>query len=214
MKILFAVLSIMLIAFVGLTAFLVASSGRVVEATPPNPGHKVDICHARPPDTAAVGYVLINVDVASTGYQHRGHEARHDADIIPLYTYTDNGASFSFPGKNFDAIGQAIWNNGCVAPAGTPPPTSTSPSTPTFDPTSTPIASSITQSPVLPSAFPDSGGEPAGMPNAGAGAFASGESGDSVLATGLFVALLLAAIAGYAALGGYLLWRLRHRGSK
>ncbi len=187
MKILFAVLSIMLIAFVGLTAFLAASSGRVVEATP-NPGHKVD--------------------VASTGYQHSGHEDQHDADIIPPYTYIDNGALFSFPGKNFDAIGQAIWNNGCVVPVDTPP------LTPTFDLTSTPIASSITQSPVLPSAFPDSGGEPAGMPNAGVGAFASGESDDSAPATGLVAALILAGIAGYAALGGYLLWRLRHRGSK
>ena len=202
MKILFAVLSIMLIAFVGLTAFLVASSGRVVEATPPNPGHKVDIGHARPPGTAA-GYALTNVDVASTGYQH-------DADIIPPYTYTDNGASFSFPGKNFDAIGQAIWNNGCVVPVDTPTP----PPTLTFDPTFTPIASSITQPPILPSAFPDSGGEPAGMPNAGVGAFASGESDDSAPAAGLVAALILAGIAGYAALGGYLLWRLRHRGSK
>ena len=35
-------------------------------------------------------------------------------DIIPPYTYTDqSGNEAVFPGRNWDAAGQAIWQNGC-----------------------------------------------------------------------------------------------------
>ena len=74
----------------------------------------VTICHATPPDTAANGYVRISPS-ASGVYQ--GHLREHAADIIPPFVYA--GVTYSL---NWDATGQAIWNNGCVVPAGTTAP--------------------------------------------------------------------------------------------
>lgn len=101
-------------------------------ASPPVRGeHKVTICHATPPDTAADGWVSIEVDVASVGYQHSGHQDQHAADIIPPYHYDD----VSYPGKG----DQSILANGCVKPE-TPPPTTPPPTTPppTTPPPTTP----------------------------------------------------------------------------
>jgi hypothetical protein len=88
--------------------------------------HTVTICHATPPDTAANGWQQLSVDVSSVGYQQSGHQDQHDADIIPPYDFGD----FSFAGKNWDATGQAIWNNGCVVPE---TPTSEETTTPTTE---------------------------------------------------------------------------------
>ena len=101
------------------------------------PGHKVTICHATPPDTAKNGWNEITVDVASIGYQHAGHQSKHDADIIPPYRYDD----FSFPGKNWTVEGQAIWANDCTAPPVEPKSTPTPTPTPMPTPTPTPTAS-------------------------------------------------------------------------
>lgn len=74
-------------------------------ATKPE-GHKVTICHATPPDTAAQGWHAKTVDVASVGYQHSGHQDQHDADIIPAWSYTDDdGNTFSYAGKNLGDLG-------------------------------------------------------------------------------------------------------------
>ena len=69
----------------------------------------VTICHATPPDTAANGYVVISP--SASGVYH-GHLRQHDADIIPPFVY--DGVTYSL---NWDATGQAIWNNGCQVPA-------------------------------------------------------------------------------------------------
>jgi hypothetical protein len=111
---------------------LLSSTPAVMGSAPPN--HKIVICHATPPETAANGWNMIEVDVASVGYQHAGHESRHDADIIPPYTY--GGASF--PGKNWTTLGQAIWDNDCRAVAPTVAPTAVPTVTPTVAPTPTP----------------------------------------------------------------------------
>jgi hypothetical protein len=117
-----------LLVVLAAVAVVMAIGAGTALATKPNPAHKVTICHATPPDTAANGYVQLSVDVASVGYQHSGHETEHDADIIPPYEYTAaDGNTFSYPGKNFGA-GQAILNNGCVVPDTTPPPPSSNPS--------------------------------------------------------------------------------------
>lgn len=95
-------------------------------ATPP-PEHKVTICHATPADTAANGWVAIEVDVASVGYQQSGHQDEHNADIIPAWSYTNNeGQTVSFSGKNLSTnfggkTGAQILSNGCVKPTDTPP---------------------------------------------------------------------------------------------
>lgn len=77
----------------------------------PGPSHKVTICHAKPADTAKNGWNLITVDVASVGYQKSGHQDQHDADIIPPWSYTYEGETFSYPGKG----DQSILENGCEA---------------------------------------------------------------------------------------------------
>lgn len=101
----------------------------VATATQPNPDHKVDVCHA----TNAIDrngnrkYVLINVDIASSGYVKGGHHRGVDGfpkkhadggDIIPPYSYGD----FHYPGQNWTERGQAIWNNDCVVPVKPPKP--------------------------------------------------------------------------------------------
>lgn len=108
----------LMLSGLGLVAFATTA-----DATKPAPEHKVTICHATPPDTAAQGWVSITVDVASVGYQHQGHESEHDADIIPAYAYGD----FTFDGKNlstdFDgALGSDILANGCEKPSTEPSP--------------------------------------------------------------------------------------------
>lgn len=95
---------IIAVAIVALAALIPTAA----TATQP-PHHKVTVCHATPADTAADGWHRIRVDIASSGYVKAGHSTEHDADIIPPYTY----GSFSFPGKNWDAAGQAIHANGC-----------------------------------------------------------------------------------------------------
>ena len=109
---------------VALLAFLPVAP-TVFGSTPPE--HKVSICHATPPDTAANGWVTLEVDVASVGYQHSGHESEHDADIIPPYSY----GSFVFDGKNWDAEGQATWENDCAAVEASVEPTATATATAT-----------------------------------------------------------------------------------
>lgn len=76
-----------------------------------------------------------------------GHD-NHNDDIIPTFTYWVNQGNNQHPnwvlltynGKNWNAQGQAIWNNGCVIPTVTPTPTiaPTATPTPTTVPTSTP----------------------------------------------------------------------------
>jgi uncharacterized repeat protein (TIGR01451 family) len=88
----------------------------------------VTICHATPPDTAANGYVVISP--SASGVYH-GHLRQHDADIIPPFVY--NGVTYSL---NWDATGQAIWNNGCHVPASSSGTTTTT--TPTTTTTSAP----------------------------------------------------------------------------
>jgi hypothetical protein len=105
---------------IALATLAIAAGG--VSATQPAPDHKVTICHATPPDTAENGWRAITVDIASTGYQHSGHQDQHDADIIPAYDYP----GFTFAGKNLDTyfygvLGADILANGCVNPKLTQP---------------------------------------------------------------------------------------------
>lgn len=67
----------------------------------------VTFCHATPPDTAANGYEQITTD--DDGIIKQGHATEHSADIIPPFTVGE----VSFPGQNWTALGQAIWNNDC-----------------------------------------------------------------------------------------------------
>jgi uncharacterized repeat protein (TIGR01451 family) len=87
-------------------------------------GHTpVTLCHATA--SATNPYVLITTDddgVLGAGQSGgNGHDG-HSGDIIPPFDYTDNkGDPQSYPGKNWDAQGQAILANGCE-PAPSPCP--------------------------------------------------------------------------------------------
>lgn len=119
----------------GLAIGIVGMLGAVSSATPPNPDHRVTICHAHPADSLTGPWVEITVDVASVGYQHSGHEDQHDGDVIPPYTYTArDGTVFTYAGKG----DQEILANGCEAIEPSPTPTPTETVTPTPTPTDTP----------------------------------------------------------------------------
>jgi hypothetical protein len=129
-------------ALVGLLAFMPTPTA--LGSSPPE--HKVTICHATPPDTAAQGWNVLEVDVASGGYQHQGHESEHTADIIPPYEYGD----VSYPGKNWDAEGQAIWENDCKVVTPTATPTEGPTATPTGSAGPTATATATPEGGVLP----------------------------------------------------------------
>jgi LPXTG-motif cell wall-anchored protein len=134
-------------------------------ATPPDPGHKVTLCHRT--GSATNPYIVITTDIASDGYVkggHTGHEQIGNGlgpDIIPAYEYVaKNGDVFDFPGKSLDFVfpngetGAEVLAAGCVLtsesptptptettpPPTTPPPTTQPPRThtPTWTPTWTP----------------------------------------------------------------------------
>ena len=74
---------------------------------------KITICHG----TGNGGWVQISPDDDGVVNGH----ADHPTDIIPPFDYEDDGQTHHYPGKNWDASGQAIWKNGCEEPE--PPPT-------------------------------------------------------------------------------------------
>ncbi len=73
------------------------------------PADRVTICHR----VGGPGYVRITL--APQG-AYNGHAKNHDLDIIPPFSFTQGRRTISFPGQNWDAQGQAIFRNGCVAP--------------------------------------------------------------------------------------------------
>src|SRR4051812_48130691 len=76
---------------------------------------KVTLCHATRSDKNP--YVQISVDDDAIV---KGGHGDHPDDIIPPFDYVDErGVAQHYPGKNWDATGQAIWKNGCQRP--TPP---------------------------------------------------------------------------------------------
>jgi hypothetical protein len=160
-------------------AFVVALS--LLPASPvlgsPPPEHKVTICHATPADTAKNGWVVIEVDVASVGYQHSGHQAKHDADIIPPYAY----GAFSFAGKNWTTEGQAVWANDCQAVTPTATPTEAPTATPTEAPTATPTATPTEAPTATPTEGPTATPSGAVAPTQGTN---PGPTGEAAPATG------------------------------
>ncbi len=102
----------------------------VAQATAP-PDHKVTICH-RTGSVAGgnthIGYSIITVDIASSGFVRAGHHLHEQVangpggDIIPAYDYTRaDGSVFHYPGKNLTTsiggpTGEQILANGCKAP--------------------------------------------------------------------------------------------------
>jgi hypothetical protein len=126
----------------------------VANATPPNPEHKVTLCHAT--DGYSNPYVRITVDVASV--LHHGHDGHNGpvfypaipkhtkwGDIIPPF---DFGPGETYGGKNWDATGIAVFDNGCVIPSA-PTTTTTASSAPTTT-TTVVVVTSTTPSTTVP----------------------------------------------------------------
>lgn len=76
-----------------------------------NPHNQVTLCHA----TGQAGS-FVEITVNANG-SVSGH-SNHAKDIIPPFTYNDNGTNKNFPGQNWTTEGQAIFNNHCVAVGG------------------------------------------------------------------------------------------------
>jgi hypothetical protein len=81
---------------------------------------KVTICHATGSQTNP--YVRITPSASGVINGHVGSDHQGGRDIIPPFSYTSKGEEHFFPGQNWDATGQAIWNNGCNVPVSNPPP--------------------------------------------------------------------------------------------
>ena len=164
------------VAGMALAALMVPTSSLAAD-----PKTEITICHG----TGSQGnpYVVnspaINSSGAFAGELAAGHNdhtgplwtpgAASWGDIIPPYEYPP--ADFTYPGLNWTAAGQAIYNNDCNAVQATatptnPPPTATPTDTPpTATPTDTPPTATPTDAP--PTATPTGGvggatGTPAG----------------------------------------------------
>lgn len=162
-KVILAVLAIAIL-------FAVCSNGDEANATPPNPDHKVTICHRT--GSATNPYVILTADIAANGYVKAGHDGHYQignglgSDIIPAYDYVrKDGTTFHYAGFGLSQVfsngqtGADVLAAGCVLttstpttpPPTTPPPTTVPPTTPppttvpptTVPPTTTPPTSDV-----------------------------------------------------------------------
>ena len=70
------------------------------------------ICHA----TSSEKNPYVQLQVDDDSIVREGH-GEHPGDIIPPFDYVEDGVTKQYPGKNWDAAGQAIFANGCEVPA-------------------------------------------------------------------------------------------------
>jgi hypothetical protein len=86
-------------------------------------------------------------------------------DVFPPFAYTDpQGQTQEVAGQNWDAAGQALYANGCVAPASTPTPTVTPTVTPTIVPTTVPTETTVPTSVPTATTVPTQTTEPTTAP--------------------------------------------------
>lgn len=90
-----------------------AASIVVVPQLAADPVKKVTFCHATASETNP--YNLIETSV--NAFFQAGHDTHQNfEDIVPPFTYEKQGETIDFPGLNWDAEGQAIFNAGCSTP--------------------------------------------------------------------------------------------------
>ena len=138
----------------GVTAFMVLPG---VSATPSD---KVTICHAT--SSTSNPYTVNTISTSSVDEKENKYLNGHGdhtgpvfeegmksgwGDIIP--PFKDEISGVSFPGYNWTAGGQEIWNAGCAYASPSPSPTETSatPTPTTTSPTPTPTTTSPTPTP-------------------------------------------------------------------
>jgi uncharacterized repeat protein (TIGR01451 family) len=115
-------------------------SARAAKAT-----ERVTICHKwdEPGDPYDIESPVATADV-------RGHDD-HPEDIIPPFTYEENGVTGHYPGKNWTPAGQAILANGCDVPTDTTPTETTPTQTTPTQTTPTQTTPTVPTTPVTPS---------------------------------------------------------------
>ena len=129
-----APLAAAILALAGVYAATVLAGGSkpaIGTITTTNNAHnKVTICHATGSKTNP--YVVITPDASGVIDGHYAHQDHRD--IIPAFDYVGKDkVVHHFPGQNWTAEGQAIFNNGCKVPkpgqttGSTPGPTRCSP---------------------------------------------------------------------------------------
>src|SRR5947207_14544687 len=106
-----------ILALAGVYAATVLAGGSkpsIVTNTNANNAHnKVTICHATGCKTNP--YVVITPDASGVIDGHYAHQDHRD--IIPAFDYVGKDkVVHHFPGQNWTAEGQAIFNNGCKVP--------------------------------------------------------------------------------------------------
>jgi hypothetical protein len=102
-----------LIAGAGAAALIIGGPAIAIAKTDngnSNAGNKVTICHATGSQTNPFVKITPNANGVVSG--HIGHQDAND--IIPPFSYNDHGTTKQFAGQNWDATGQATFNNGCV----------------------------------------------------------------------------------------------------
>lgn len=84
---------------------------------------KVTLCHATSSSTNP--WVSVTAAADGTANGHAGSSHQNGRDIIPPFSYKDGHSTKSFPGQNWNAEGQAIYERGCEnpPPKKDPPPT-------------------------------------------------------------------------------------------
>lgn len=101
-----------LIAAVGLT---LGAGALAANADPggvnSNPGNKIGICHATSSEKNPWVFNSPNANGVVSG--HAGASHQDGRDIIPAFWYNAGGELQFFPGQNWDAAGQAIFNDNC-----------------------------------------------------------------------------------------------------
>lgn len=83
----------------------------LLEASKPPPKKtRVTLCHA----TASATNPYVRITVAPEAVYTQGHDQHQDGrDIIPPFSYEEDGVTRQYPGKNWDSESQVIFNNGC-----------------------------------------------------------------------------------------------------
>jgi hypothetical protein len=202
------------------------------EATPSPPAHKVTICHRT--DSVTNPYTVNPVDISSTDgslgtgsndhTHHLGPAFDYTADpnvayppprngdqwgdIIPPYQWGETPEE-SFPGMNWDATGQAIWEAGCTLPAPTTTATTAAPvttaaptTTTTQATTSTTEATTSTTAAVLPVTIePTTSTQAATPPTGGSQVLGETVTRNALAVTGGEVVVLSTLGAGLVGLG-------------
>jgi hypothetical protein len=100
----------------GILSVVLLAGAPALAAKPANPGNsnphnKVTICHAT--GSSKNPFVQISVNANGSVSGHAGSKHQNGRDIIPPFDYNDNGTVKTFPGQNWNAQGQATFNNDC-----------------------------------------------------------------------------------------------------